>query len=382
MHILHVVRGLEPELGGPPRFVVALTSALKEIGMNSSIYGTEPAAGEGSAIPAPDADVRLFKRGPLAGIWPGHSPEMRRELNETVGQFDVVHVHEPWHYPNHAGTRAALDSDVPLVISPHGAYAHLALKKGRLKKRLYSAVLERRSLQQVTAFHALTAQEASDTSARVSPANTHVIPAGVDPEEFARLPDPGEFDQLHPEAEGKQVILFLGRLNRVKGLDILIEGFRLATKDRDDVHLVIAGPDEGYGGAARGLVSAASLESKVSFIGPIYDDAKLSALSRADVFALTSYGEGFSVAVLEALAASLPVIISRECNFPAVSEAGAGLEINLDPGEFARSLTVLLDDPSRLEDMGAKARTLTIGPYSKSAFAESFREFYQGISRR
>jgi len=76
----------------------------------------------------------------------------------------------------------------------------------------------------------------------------------------------------------------------------------------------------------------------VSIIGPIYGQPKLAALSRADVFALTSYGEGFSVAILEALAASLPVIISRECHFPAVSKSGAGLKISLDSTEFGLAL--------------------------------------------
>jgi hypothetical protein len=66
MHILHIVRGLEPELGGPPRFVVGLTSALKRIGVDSTIFGTEPETSDGPTIPAPDADVRLFKRGRLA----------------------------------------------------------------------------------------------------------------------------------------------------------------------------------------------------------------------------------------------------------------------------------------------------------------------------
>jgi glycosyltransferase involved in cell wall biosynthesis len=303
------------------------------------------------------------------------------DTENVVSQFDVVHVHEPWHYPNYAATNAARDGDVPVVISPHGAFASLALNKGRLKKRLYSAVLVRGSLEQVTAFHSLTDQEESDTAANVGVVETHVIPAGVDPEEFELLPDPGEFDRLHPEVKGKQVVLFLGRLNRVKGLDVLIEGFRLAAKDRDDLHLVIAGPDEGYGVPANELVSSASLKPKVSFIGAIYDEVKLAALSRADVFALTSYGEGFSVAVLEALASSLPVIISRECNFPVISESGAGVEIDLYPGEFARSLTALLNDPSRLKDMRTKGRALAVGPYSTSAFATSFLELYQKIAR-
>ncbi len=381
MRILHIVRGLEPELGGPPRFVVALTSALKDIGVESTIFATAPPEDIELTIQAPDANVQLFKRGRLANYWPGHSPAMRRELDRKVNQFDVVNIHELWHHPNYVATRAAVRNNIPVVVSPHGGYNPLALEKGRLKKRVYSAMFERHSTARSTHFHALTEREAQDTADNVKGIDIQVISAGVNPAEFRILPDPDDFDQIHPEVKGKKVILFMGRLNRVKGLDILVEGFKIATNGRNDLHLVIAGPDEGYGATVRGLVSTASLESKVSFIGSIYGEAKQTALSRADVFALMSYGEGFSMAILEALAASLPVIISKECNFPAIRDSGAGMEINLDPKEFAKSLTQVLDDPSLLRKMEGKARDLAAGPYSRDTLGASFQKLYRGIIR-
>ena len=380
MRILHVVRGLEPELGGPPRFVVALTGALKRLGFDSTIYGTEPAAGSDPVIPAPDADVQLFERGRLAGLWPGHSPDMRRELNQTVSQFDVVHIHELWHYPNYAAARAARQNDVPYLISPLGTFAPTALNKGRLKKRIYSALVDRGLSNGAASFHAMTDQEARDTAAGTGDVPVEVVPIGVDPSEYATLPDPGEFDRLYPEVAGKRVVLFLGRLNRIKGLDILIEGFCRAALGRDDLHLVIAGPDGGFEDAARQMVRTESIESSVSFTGPIYGETKLAALSLADVFALTSYGEGFSVALLEALAASLPLIISRECHFPEVAKAGAGLEVDLDPQEFAMALTRLVGDSSLLASTSRNARAMATGPYSWDTVGVAFKEVYERIA--
>jgi len=380
MRILHLVRGLEPELGGPPRFVVALTSALKQLGIDSSIYGTEPVAGEGSVIPAPDAEVRLFKRGRLARFWPGHSPDMRRELEQSVCQFDVVHIHELWHYPNYAGARAAWQNHVPYLISPLGTFAPTALSKGRHKKRIYSALVDRGLSNKAAAFHTMTDNEARDTAAGTSGVSVEIVPIGVDPSEFASLPDPSEFDRLYPEVSDKHVVLFLGRLNRIKGLDILIAGFGRAARGRDDLHLIIGGPDGGYEHAAREMVRAASLESKVSFTGPIYGETRLAALSRADVFALTSYGEGFSVALLEALAASLPLIISKECHFPEVSGSKAGLEIDLDPQEFAMALTQLVGDSSLLANMRSNARAMATGPYSWDTVGVAFKDMYERIS--
>ena len=380
MRILHVVRGLEPELGGPPRFVVALTGALKLLGFDSTIYGTQPVADSGTVIPAPDAEVRLFKRGRFAGLWPGHSLDMGRELNQTASQFDVVHIHELWHYPNYAAARASSRNDVPYLISPLGTFAPTALRKGRLKKRIYRALLDRGLFNGATSFHAMTNQEASDTVTATSEVPVEVVPIGVNQSEYATLPDPSEFELLYPEVEGKHVVLFLGRLNRIKGLDILIQGFGRAARGRDDFHLVIAGPDGGFEHEAREMVRTESLESSVSFTGPIYGETKLAALSRADVFALTSHGEGFSVALLEALAASLPLIISRECHFPEVAQSGAGLEIDLDPQEFAMALTQVVGNSSLQASMRSNARAMATGPYSWDTIGVAFKEVYERIS--
>jgi glycosyltransferase involved in cell wall biosynthesis len=128
------------------------------------------------------------------------------------------------------------------------------------------------------------------------------------------------------------------------------------------------------------MVKAESLESKVSFTGPIYGETKLAALSRADVFALTSYGEGFSVALLEALAASLPLVISKECHFPEVAVSGAGLEIDLDPQEFAMALTQVVGDSSLLANMRSNAHAMATGPYSWDTVGVAFKEVYERIS--
>ena len=119
----------------------------------------------------------------------------------------------------------------------------------------------------------------------------------------------------------------------------------------------------------------------MSIIGPIYGQPKLAALSRADVFALTSYGEGFSVAILEALAASLPVIISRECHFPAVSKSGAGLEISLNFKEFGLALTSLVDRPRMITEMSAKARSMAMGPYSWDTVGSAFHDIYEQVAQ-
>ena len=362
--------------------VASLTSALAKLDVESTVFATEPLSSSDIPIHMPDAEVRMFKPGRFAKYWPGRSPAMRRELERSVGDFDAVHIHELWHYPNYVAGRAATSAGVPYVISPLGGFAQTAVSNRRLKKWVFSALIQRKSPKTAATFHAMTEQEATDTTSQMGAVPVDVVPLGVDGSEYEALPDPAAFDELYPQVWGKFVVLFLGRLNKIKGLDILIDGFGQAARERDDLHLVIAGPDGGYENEARQIVSAASLKTKVSFLGPVYEDLKLLTLSRADLFALTSYGEGFSVAVLEALGASLPVIISTECHLPAVTAAEAGYEINLDAGEFARALISLAEDPSLQKRMGANARTLATDRYSWETVGASFRDIYARITHR
>ena len=360
--------------------VAALTSALAKLDVRSTVYATAPLDNSDVPIHIPDAEVHMFRAGRLAKYWPGRSLAMRQELDRTVSNFDAVHIHELWHYPNYAASRAASRADVPYVISPLGGFAPTAVSNRRLKKWLFSAVIQRRSPRFAAAFHAMTEQEASDTTRKMGAVPIDVVPLGVDGSEFDDLPDPGGFDELYPQVRGKFMVLFLGRLNKIKGLDILIDGFGRAAQHRDDLHLVIAGPDGGYESAARDIVSAASFETKISFLGPVYEDLKLLTLSRADLFALTSYGEGFSVAVLEALGASLPVIISTQCHLPVVATAEAGYEIGLDPGEFADALTSAAGNTSLLVQMGTNARRLATEQYSWETVGASFRDLYRRVT--
>jgi len=249
-----------------------------------------------------------------------------------------------------------------------------------LRKRIYAISIQRRILREAAALQALTQEEAKHMRTFGVNNRTRVIPNGIDSEEFQTLPSPEAFEELYPELRGKKVLLFLGRLHPIKGLDILAKAFGKITIGREDVHLVIAGPDsEGYQiQVERGLTSE-GVVSKTTFTGMLAGSERLAALSRADVFLLPSYSEGFSMALLEAMICGLPVVITQQCCFPEVAEAKAGIVIEPDPNQLAESLTRLLDDARLRKEMGANGRQLVLEKFTWHKVTDQMVQLYEDV---
>src|SRR6185436_20783168 len=173
-------------------------------------------------------------------------------------------------------------------------------------------------------------------------------PPGVHVERYCDSSVDGSFRAAWPETRGRRIVLFLGRLNFKKGLDLLVRAFGEVARRRPDVHLVLAGPDDdGYGATVRRWLGAEGVLDRVTFTGMLLGRAKLAAFRDADVFVLPSYTENFGMAVVEAMACGRPVVISDHVNiWHEVAAAGAGRVTRCDAGEVAAALLGLLDDPA------------------------------------
>ena len=208
-----------------------------------------------------------------------------------------------------------------------------------------------------------------------------VVPLGIDLAEFASMPAPGRFRARYPEIGDKPFILFFGRVNFKKGLDILAKAFGVVARRRPDVHLVIAGPDnEGWGARVRTWLSEEGVLGRTTFTGMLLGPDKLAVLRDASLFVLPSYSENFGLAVIEAMAAGLPVIISDQVNIWREVEAGrAGRVIPCDPGALADQILELLANPDTAADLGRKGRALVQERYPWPRIGRSLAEAYGRI---
>jgi len=375
MKILHVIRGLSNS-SGTTHIVVPLAEEQARAGHDVTVYCVE----KPDAAPVrPSTDAVTTRCFPTSVHSPkyGLSLPFTRAVRQEITHFDVVHIHAVWNFPTYYTMRAAGRADVPYVVAPQGSFDPWALREGARAKAFYGRFVERPLLRRCAFLQALTQKEALQFEDYGLDAPTVIIPNGVDMQQFERqAPRLGERLGLPP---GSKTLLYLSRIDPKKGLDVLIRAFAHLRNERPDIFLVIAGHDAGYGHepGIRALVSSLGLEAACRLLGEVKGDAKYDTLLGADAFALTSHSEGLPIAVLEAMAAGLPVVVSHECNVPAVAERNTGFLVSPEVDEVAVALRELFADEERARRMGDEGRRLVRERFTWSSISSATIRAYQ-----
>jgi glycosyltransferase involved in cell wall biosynthesis len=400
LRILFTLHGYKPayRIGGPILSVSALAEALVRKGHSVTVFTTNCNMSEDVDVPVDcpqlveGVEVWYFRRQELLkkmlpfvpyvskSMGYLYAPAMANQLNRTVPYMDVVHTHLPFIYPTFAAARAARLHHKPLFYHQRGVFDPARLSFRSLKKRLFLGIVEQPILRSATTLIALTDVEVASYRALCPSIPCRVIPNGIDVESYRIQPDNSTILNLRPETA---VILFLGRLHPIKGADKLIEAFLRVCKQFPDVILVMAGPDEFMiENQFRSMVKQSGLQNRIFFPGMVMDEIKRDLLARADLFCLPSDAEGFSMAILEALASETAVMISPGCHFPEVEKAGVGKVLEAEPEAMAKAMIKLLNDRKQLEDMGRKGREFVTRNYSWDTIAGEIIDAYQeGIAR-
>ncbi|HEY1922436.1 MAG TPA: glycosyltransferase, partial [Tepidisphaeraceae bacterium] len=176
-----------------------------------------------------------------------------------------------------------------------------------------------------------------------------------------------------------KLIFFLSRLHYKKGLDFLADAFAIVLRSFPDSRLIVAGPDDGAQAAFESQIARLGIAPRVHLVGPLYAAQKLAALRDCDCFCLPSRQEGFSLAVTEAMACESPVVISTECHFPEVREAGAGVVAELNAPAIAAGIETVLRDPDKAAQMGRAGRELVISRFTWPKVAQQMIGNYQQV---
>ncbi|MCY4653759.1 MAG: glycosyltransferase [Dehalococcoidia bacterium] len=371
---------MSSEWGGPVAVVSQLIRALSAEGVNCEIATARGRRVGTDISPIEDTPINSFETELPSLLWTAYSSPLARFLNENVSRFDLVHIHEIWHYAGYAAFHAAVRNSIPVVLTPHGELGEWHIRHKAWKKRIYMKLALDRILRGADALHAITVAEKERLKQLGYNTLVTVAPNGINPDQFDDLPDPSDFLDRCPALKGKQIILYLGRLNPTKGLDILARAFSAISSRFPDTVLLVAGPDEEGGRQLmESILKSEGVLDKVVFTGMLTGADKMSALACANVFVLPSYSEGFSIAVLEALAARLPVVISEGCNFPEVADHSAGFVVATGDRPVTDAIGTLLSKPDLRVQMGERGRKLVVERYTWQATASKIAELYRTL---
>ncbi|MFB9950271.1 glycosyltransferase [Rhizobium puerariae] len=310
----------------------------------------------------------------------GFSPFMLPALLRSGA--DVVHVHGVWQFHCLMVWLWSRITGRPYVVSPHGMLDRWLLKRSPFQKKMASVIYHNRFLRAAAGFHVLTRQEEKDVAPYADGgALTAVVPNYV----TEPVPDgEGTPPWWRSGYEGKTVFLFLGRLHEKKGCMELCRSWSIACRSDPEFKagavLVFCGWIDGLPGFETEIASLGAELGNVFYAGAQYGADKQRSFAAADFFLLPSKSEGLPMAVLEAWAAGLPVLMTAACNLPEGFAAGAAIEVDLEPESLSRSLQdAFARAPAERDAMGEAGRTLVHAKFSRESVVPAVLNIYENI---
>ena len=384
MKILHVIANLAPRYGGASKACRDQARAMARRGHDVSILTTDQDGPYQLDVPT---DRDIVEDGVRLRYFPIQLPRywctswpLAKALETEIPAHDLIHMHSLYLFHNWTAGRICRRAGTPYIVQPHGTLDPFIHRRRRLRKMIAEIAFQNRVLRHAAAILYTAEEEKRLAEAYACGAPGLVVPLGLDLEDYDNPPAPGAFRTRHPEIGDKTIILFFGRLNFKKGLDLLIEAYAVIARARDDVHLVLAGPDGGMQGQVEMWLREQGVRNRATFTGMLLAEDKAAVLSDSDIFVLSSYSENFGISVIEAMAYGLPVVISNNVNiWPEVKAGGSGKITPCDAEEVARALFELLDDPGMARDMGKNGKNLVRERFSWPKIALMLEDVYSSL---
>ena len=374
MRVLHCIPSMEASSGGPARALVEMCRATKLVAPDTQIsiattdHGMTPPWLESlrSSLPE-DVDLRLFSQ--LGRHTLSISLPLFWWCWRAAPSYDILHIHAALHPISSGCALIARRKRKPYVVRPHGTLSPYTFSHRRsLLKRLYYTLVDSKTISGAAVLHFTTEQELVKASRLGLTTRTKVVP----------IPFAGTNGQGGP---GRDVhtLLFVGRLHPVKGLETLLPALAKVKEELIGVKLVIAGSGpKGYERSLRQLATHLGVTDAVQFAGFVEGSHKDALLQRAAVFVLPSHQENFSLAAVEAMAAGLPVVVTKGCDlWPEVEKGAAGLVVEQDVEHLAGALVHLLRDDAARRTMGEKGVELVKHRFSHQVVGEALVTMYQ-----
>jgi len=294
-------------------------------------------------------------------------------LIRIVKQYSIVHMHNNYSFLNSIVFVLCKIYRIPYLFSAHGSFG--IRDGGRIKKNIYNKLIGNRLVEGARRIVLLTNEEKSDYSGLYN----------SDKAKFEKIPNAinlGDFVVCRRRNKNRKTmrILYLGRLHRIKGLDILVKAFSQSVRVEPNLKLQIVGPDFGYKGALQKLIADLNLENSVELLKEVHGRDKISIFLNSDLFILTSRYDTFPMVILEACAANLPIIISKNCLISnMLKNNNAAIVTDCDDKAISGKIIALAKNSSLRDEISENAYRMVCNSYNWDKIGIRFAELYQSI---
>ena len=308
------------------------------------------------------------------------------KIRKDIKDYNIVHIHEHRQTLAIIASYFARKNNIPYIVQAHGSVLPFFQKEGL--KNLFDKVFGFKILHNASCVFALTEVEKEQyLKMGVDEDKIEIVPLGINLEEYDNLPAYGKFRSKFNIGENDKLILFVGRIHEIKGLDLLLDAFNdlivqsneknsLENKDCSSIKLAIVGPDDGYLVKLEEKVKEYSLEENVIITGPLYKEEKQEALVDCDLFVMPSKYESFTTSGLEAMACSKPLVLTKNNHIHDWVDGNVGLACEDNKDSLREAIEKVLFDEELSQIFAENGNKLIKEKYNWDIINDQILEIY------
>ncbi|MGC9516139.1 MAG: glycosyltransferase [Methanomicrobiales archaeon] len=391
MKILQVTPFFKPswEAGGPPRVAYDTSKSLLERGHEVTVFTTDGFKYRLDVEKNKPVDVDGIKTYYFRNI----SNYLTRNMNfltpyylpmvarEEIKKYDVIHIHEHRTLLAVIVHYYARKYDVPYVLQPRGSAPLLGKNRQKMIfDKLYGDNIVH-DASHLIFTSPMEEEKTKETFPFIRDIRKTIIPNAIDTDYYNDLPEEGLFQAQYNLSDQERIILYMGRINKIKGLETLLQSFKSLQENVSESKLVLVGPDDGYIQELMLLIDKFNLNEQVIITGALDSKDKLSAYVDADIFVLPSSYESFGNVVFESLLCETPVIVSLNCGCADIIDtASCGLTFKYGAvADLKDKMNYLISNPEKGKEMVANGQEYVWKYLTQERIISQVEEIYQEL---
>jgi glycosyltransferase involved in cell wall biosynthesis len=354
------------------------------------------------------------------------------KMRTEIKKYEIVHIHEHRHFLAIIASYYARKNNIPYVIQSHGSVLPF-FQKERLKD-IFDKLWGFNILKNASKAFALTEIEKKQyMKMGIKEENIEIVPLGIDIEEYKNLPPKGNFRKKYHIKNDEKLLLFVGRINKIKGLDLLIKSFSILnneningmneTREKREIYennkdkineinetmdakeakdaketteansvseknkgnkgnklrLAIVGPDNGFLDELKNFIDRYDLKNKVIITGPLFNNDKKEALVDCDIFIMPSRYESFTTSGLEAMACGKPLVLTKNNHIHTWVNNNVGFSADYDEKDLSNKIVKLLKNDELMKTFGKNGMKEVKDKYNWDSIEKKIISIYKEV---